>query len=104
MTHWRWDVMSTHRAHIVLPSELIAQIDEAVGPRGRSAFLVEVAQAELRKRRTLALLDAALKDAIWKDGDRPELAARSDDWVRSLREEKEGRVREAEAQRNEASA
>ena len=96
--------MSTHRAHIILPAELVAQIDEAVGPRGRSAFLAEVAQAELRKRRTLALLDAALKDPIWKDEDHPELAARSDDWVRGLREENESRVHEAEAQRNEASA
>ena len=96
--------MSTHRMHIAFPSELVQQMDEAVGPRGRSAFLAEVAEAELRKRRTLAILDTALKGPIWLDDDHPELPVRDDDWVRSLRQESERRVQEAEVQRNEASA
>ena len=41
---------STHRAHILLPDDLVTQIDALVGPRGRSAFLVETARNELRRR------------------------------------------------------
>jgi hypothetical protein len=89
--------MSTHRAHIVLPTEFIAQIDEEVGPRERSAFLVEVAQAELRKRRLIAVLEDALRDPIWKDEDHPEVADGADAWVQKLRAENERRVEEAEA-------
>jgi hypothetical protein len=47
--------MGSHRAHIVLPQELIEEIDSVVGPRGRNAFLVETARAELRRRRLLIL-------------------------------------------------
>ncbi len=48
--------MSTQRATIVLPPELIAEIDAVVDPGGRSAFLVETARAELRRRRLLTFL------------------------------------------------
>jgi hypothetical protein len=64
--------MGATRAHITLPDELIAEIDSVVGPRGRSAFLVETAKAELRRRRLLAFL--ADPEPAWKDEDHPELA------------------------------
>ena len=48
--------MGSQRAHIILPQELIEEIDAVVGPRGRSAFLVETARAELRRRRLLTFL------------------------------------------------
>jgi len=64
--------MGALRAHITLPEELIAEIDSLVGPRGRSAFLVETAQAELRRRRLLAFLEDS--EPVWKDENHPELA------------------------------
>ena len=91
--------MSTHRAHIVLPAELVAQIDEEVGPRGRSAFLTEVARAELQKRRLIATLEETLKDPIWKDEDHPELAEGADAWVRKLRAGSGKRLEDAEKRR-----
>ncbi|HEY0796633.1 MAG TPA: hypothetical protein VGD64_12715 [Acidisarcina sp.] len=75
--------MQLKRAHIVLPEELIQEIDLAVGPRGRSAFVVETAQAELRRRRLLSFLRD--KRPAWKDEDHPELAQGAGEWVRSLR-------------------
>jgi hypothetical protein len=33
--------MGSQRAYIVLPGELIEEIDSLVGPQGRSAFLAE---------------------------------------------------------------
>ncbi len=44
--------MATQRTHVVLSQELVRDIDAAVGPRGRSAFLEETARAELNRRWT----------------------------------------------------
>jgi hypothetical protein len=86
MSHWKWDqTMGSQRAHIILPQELIEEIDAAVGPRGRSAFLVETARAELRRRRLLAFLRE--EAPAWKPEKHPELSAGSEAWVRNLRQE-----------------
>lgn len=77
--------MATQRAHIVLPEDLIAEIDSAVGPRGRSAFLVETARAELRRRNLLSFLRS--DQPAWQDRDHPELASGSAAWVRKIRRE-----------------
>ncbi|NYF78233.1 hypothetical protein HDF17_000520 [Granulicella arctica] len=90
--------MGTLRAHIVLPQELIEEIDRVVGPRGRSAFLVETAQAELRRRRLLSFLHS--KGPVWKDADHPELAAGTATWVRTMRQENEARDIPGESQEN----
>jgi hypothetical protein len=77
--------MATQRAHIVLPEDLIAEIDSAVGPRGRSAFLVETARAELRRRNLLAFLRS--DHPAWQEQDHPELSGGSAAWVSKLRKE-----------------
>jgi hypothetical protein len=75
------------RAHIVLPEDLLLEIDALVGPRGRSAFLAETARNEVRRHRLLQFLQST--DPAWKDQDHPELAAGADLWVRKLRAENE---------------
>jgi hypothetical protein len=77
--------MSHKRTHIVLPEDLLSEIDALVGQRGRSAFLVEVLREEVRRRHLLKVLSDP--EPIWKDEDHPELAEGSDAWVRKLREE-----------------
>jgi hypothetical protein len=79
--------MGSQRAHIVLPDELIAEIDSLVGPRGRSAFLVETARAELRRRNLLSFLRS--DRPAWQKQDHPELVSGSAAWVRKLRRESE---------------
>ncbi len=91
-------MIRTHRAHILLPESLIADIDELVGQRGRSAFLVDVAQQEIRRRKQLAALKAAA--GSWRAEDHPELAEGSEAWVRSLREEGEARLEQVEERRS----
>ena len=47
---------ASRRAHVILPVDLIADIDKIVGKRGRSAFLTELAQgaaAWIRQMRSL---------------------------------------------------
>lgn len=82
--------MATVRAHVVLPAALAEEIDALVGPRGRSAFLVETAEKEVKRRKLKAFLQRT--EPAWKDEDHPEIAAMgSAAWVRSLREEKSER-------------
>jgi hypothetical protein len=83
--------MGLQRAHIVLPQELIEEIDSVVGPRGRSAFLVETARAELRRRKLLSFLGD--DRPAWIDKDHPELASGADAWVRRVRSENDKRTR-----------
>ena len=79
--------MATIRTHVVLPDELIKSIDALVGKRGRSAFLTEIAEKEVKKRRLLAFLTS--KEQFWKDEDHPELKNGSAAWVRKTRQEDE---------------
>jgi hypothetical protein len=72
------------RAHVILPVDLVADIDKLVGKRGRSAFLTELARHEIMLRRQReALREAA---GAWKDEDHPELAQGAAVWVRQMRE------------------
>ena len=83
--------MATQRAHVALPADLIREIDALVGPGQRSAFLAEVAAAEVKKRRLLALLRSS--DPVWKDEDHPDLARMgSAAWVESVRTEPSTRL------------
>lgn len=88
--------MATVRTHVVLPEQLIKDIDALVGKRGRSEFLAEVAAREVKKRRLLKLLNEP--GPIWKDEDHPELKDGSAAWVSKMRRE-EGAAREARRRR-----
>lgn len=39
------------RTHLVLPSSLVDEIDERVGPRGRSKFVAEILEEWFRRER-----------------------------------------------------
>ena len=77
--------MRHRRTHVILPADLLADIDALVGQRGRSAFLVEVLRDEVRRRRLLQILSDP--EPIWKDEDHPELAHGAEAWVRQMRDE-----------------
>jgi hypothetical protein len=82
--------MKTKRAHVLLPQDLIREIDAIVGPRGRSAFLVETAREEVRRRKLLQFLQG--DSPGWKDADHPELSSGAGAWVRQLRQQSETRT------------
>jgi hypothetical protein len=63
--------------------DVVAEIDKLVGKRGRSAFLTELAQREIKLRRQREALRAAA--GAWKDDDHPELAKGAYTWVRKIR-------------------
>lgn len=79
--------MHTQRTHVILPSDLIKEIDALVGPRGRSAFLVETARSELKRRHLLEFLNQT--EPAWRDENHPELAEGSAAWVHKMRAQEE---------------
>ncbi len=81
--------MTTKRTHIVIPTDLVTEIDRLVGKRGRSRFLTAAALQEVKRLRLLRALRSAA--GAWKDKDHPELKAGSAAWVRKLRRQDEKR-------------
>lgn len=78
------------RTHIVIPEQLVQEIDTLVGKRGRSSFLTEAAWKEVRRRRMLKALEEAA--GSWKDKDHPELKGGAVKYVERVRKENEKRL------------
>ncbi len=81
--------MKSKRAHILLPHDLVKEIDSIVGPRGRSAFLVETAREAVRRKKLLRFLES--DTPAWKHADHPELGRSAAEFVRELRQESEAK-------------
>jgi hypothetical protein len=82
--------MGQVRAHVVLPDKLAEEIDKIAGPRGRSAFLVESAEREIRRLKLAAFLDDT--DPAWQPEEHPEIAASGTAaWAHNLRQKKSTR-------------
>jgi hypothetical protein len=77
----------TKRTHILLPEDLAGEIDALADPRGRSAFLVEMAREAVGRRKLLRFLEEQVPP--WRDQEHPELASGSGRWVQKLRRESE---------------
>jgi hypothetical protein len=66
--------VSGKRTHVLLPEELLHEIDGLVGPRGRSAFIAESARTEVRRQKLLRFLNRT--EPAWKDASRTEAGSR----------------------------
>lgn len=58
------------RAHVLLPREIIDEIDATVGPRGRSRFILEAVEERLQRQRRLAAFERVVGSVA--DGEIPE--------------------------------
>jgi hypothetical protein len=79
------------RAHVVLPTEVLQEVDALVGPRHRSEFFVEAVRekaARERLRRAAYKLGGSLADSDIPGWETSETAR---EWVRSLRRESDER-------------
>lgn len=85
--------MAIKRAHIIIPEDLVQNIDALVGKRKRSKFITEAAKKELNRLRLLRALDKA--KGAWSDKDHPEFARKGGTykWVRAIREIEEKRLK-----------
>lgn len=80
------------RAHVVIPGDLLREVDALVGSRRRSEFFVEAAREKVareRLRRLAHKMAGALKDEHIPGWETPEAASA---WVRSLRSEGDERT------------
>ena len=76
--------MAAKTSRILVPFKLAKEIDALVGPRKRSAFVIETAQREVKRRRLLAFLDR--DEPAWRDENHPDIAALGTaEWVRQQR-------------------
>ena len=81
--------MPRHRTLVQFLPEVVAEIDKIAGARGRSEFLVDLAKREIKRQRLLKVFEN--REPIWKDEDHPEMRGDSDNWIRQMRAESEGR-------------
>jgi hypothetical protein len=75
------------RTNLMLPPELVAEVDRIAGPRNRSRYVAEAVQARVRRDHLKEVWDHSF--GILKTEDHPEWAT-SDmvvEWVRALRAE-----------------
>jgi Arc/MetJ-type ribon-helix-helix transcriptional regulator len=86
------------RKHVLLPVDVVADIDKLVGKPGRSAFITEVARDEIQRLQQRNALLAA--KGTWKDEDHPELKDEALGWVRQMRSESEKRFEDIEQHRD----
>lgn len=75
------------RTHVVMPKEVVAEVDRLVGSRHRSEFVTEAVEEKLRQERLKEAahrLAGSLAHGGIPEWDTSESAA---EWVRSLRRE-----------------
>jgi len=83
---------ATKRVHVVIPKELLIEIDALVGPRRRSEFLVDAARKKVareRLRKAAHEYAGALKDTHIPGWETPRAASA---WVHALRVESDKRA------------
>lgn len=77
--------MALARTNVTLPEELLRQVDELAGPRGRSAFVAEAVTAKVKRERLRKALDNLRGITVGTPSYMtPEESYR---WIRSMRED-----------------
>ncbi|MFO7929734.1 MAG: ribbon-helix-helix domain-containing protein [Candidatus Humimicrobiaceae bacterium] len=80
------------RAYIVVPEELVKEIDKLAGKGKRSQFIIKAVRREIQQ---LKFLKAARETAgAWKNEGHPEFSKGVGDWVEDLRKEDNERLEE----------
>ncbi len=82
------------RAHVVMPKDVLTEVDELVGPRRRSHYVTDAVEERLRRDRLLRAIDemaGSLADVDIPGWETPESTS---EWIRNLRREWDTRVAE----------
>jgi hypothetical protein len=79
------------RTHVVVPEELIREVDRLSGKRKRSQFIAQAIKREIQRLNyIMAVRETA---GAWEEKDHPELKDGSESWVRKLRDEDSKRLK-----------
>jgi len=81
----RVKLIESNKTHLVFPRELLKTIDQFVGKRKRSKFVVEATEEKLARERFLKILKETV--GTWKDKNHPELKTKKklSKYIRKLR-------------------
>jgi hypothetical protein len=66
------------KAHLVLPKEILEEVDQIAGKRGRSLFIAEGALEKLERERFLKILEETRGRGAWADKRHPDLRSSRD--------------------------
>jgi metal-responsive CopG/Arc/MetJ family transcriptional regulator len=77
--------MALARTNVTIPGELLAQVDELAGPRGRSVFVADAIAARVKRERLRRALDRVQGIYIGTDFEMDADTAYR--WVRDQRED-----------------
>jgi Arc/MetJ-type ribon-helix-helix transcriptional regulator len=77
------------RAHVVMPSGLLREIDARVGQRRRSEFIQEAIEEKLRQLRRVEAFERVVGSVA--NGDKPawETPESTAEWLREIRQDRE---------------
>ena len=75
------------RAHVVLPDDLIKEIDARVGQRQRSQFIQEAVEDKLRRLRRVETFERILESNETAGIPEWETRESTSDWIQRMREE-----------------
>ena len=73
------------RTNLVLPGELVEQVDHFAGPRGRSRYVAEALEQAVRRDRLREVIDQTA--GVWANNPLWQTDQDVVDWVRALRAE-----------------
>ena len=79
--------MALTRTNVTLPEELLRQVDELAGPRGRSQFVADAVALKVKRERLRKALDAAR--GVTVETPAHMYADQAYRWVRSMREDEQ---------------
>ena len=80
------------RTHVIVPEELIREIDRLSGKRKRSQFITRAIKREIQ--RLDYIMAVRETSGTWESNSHPELSGGSDSWVRTMREKDNKRLKE----------
>ena len=87
MAHLRSEALDLHQecSQVMIPKDLLADIDALVGSQDRNGFLVEELRREVKRRQLLQFLSSP--EPLLKDENYPEFREGSEEFARKLRQQ-----------------
>ena len=64
------------KAHLVIPQDILEEVDQVAGKRRRSSFIAEATREKLERERFLKVLDET--QGAWSDKNHPDLKTAGD--------------------------
>jgi hypothetical protein len=68
ISHTKDDTLALARTNVTLPAELLAEVDELAGPRGRSRYVADAVARQVKRDRQRKVFEATAGIMVGKPG------------------------------------